>query len=117
MKINSLSLVLLLSVLLLITLSFAAVQAGQIIGLQNGLDAYQEEFKKMEALATSGIQENEQQLKEMAQDQERLEQECGVESDTYVTRRLEHDPLTLNGYRKNDYDADREALLKLLATS
>lgn len=115
MKTHSLSLVLILSVLLLATLSFAAFQAGQIIGLQNGLDAYQEEFKKMEALATSGLQKNDRQLKELAQEQERLEQECGIESDTYVIKGLEHDLITLHVYKQNDHN--QEALLKLLTTS
>lgn len=84
MKINSLSLILLLSVLLLATLSFAAVQAGQIIGLQNGLETYQERFEELAMLATDGLEENDQQLAKLSREleetkrqQEHLLQSCG----------------------------------------
>lgn len=96
MKTNSRSLVLVLSVLLLVTLSFTAFQAGQISALERGIEDWEGEFKKLEALATSELQKNDQQLKELAQDQERLEQECGIESDTYFNQRLEDDLHTLN---------------------
>lgn len=93
MKIDSLSLV--LSVLLLATISFAAVQAGQIIGLQNGLETYQGRFEELATLATDGLQENDQQLAKLGREleetkrqQEDLRQSCGndVQQALFVRR-------------------------------
>ena len=95
MKRNSLSLILLLSVLLLITLSFTAFQTGQISALESGIEAWQDKFEELEAVTTSALKQNDRQLtkldreiEETKRQQERLRQSCGegVQPGLFVRR-------------------------------